>query len=769
MHHELFMALLGICGELIVEKRDPKQGNVTTFGFDVNASPMLLANGDRQLLQPILHLGFCYRKLARFARRASLVAAPADEYITTSLYVHSVRQSISKTLVSYEAHVGDMEEHVLEKARPGLHAAAMLPFSHLLVEMRQELEVFPFLCQLVEQIESRNLKGKDVLELLQSHDHSGFPQVQEHARQYLANAHRVLYRQMMSWMATAHLVDPYGEFFITMMESGENAVDLSRVPLRYFPSSIAENVLFIGNAMKILGDSKTLHQNVITVLHTLSAQPTWSSQMVEHILDKLRLDIASALGDRVVVQGQFVKWLHGIKSFYLLGEGDFYHAVLEKASQIMQLPPTKRSEIDLNHGIWASTLREYKLDSPFSISLEVPVQSFSYFRMHNAQPDLILVGSSQQPDSTGLEAIVTAPKTPLTCWHRHIQYISRSFQTSMTITMPDTPTEVSFVLQTDGTQAVPSIQDGQVSFKSNSFVSLQFQFHSITDNACYVTAKLWTQRESQIILHQATTSLDYSPEIEILVEYDVINAQRIMHGWRVHAQATCFFEFSMNLSAELEAFSGRKGGVFLGLVLLPGMNVQQWSFEKVDDDPWAYTGLSMQVEWPLPLLLTPSSMMIYNHMFQLLFRLKRVIYALNQTWKNMRGYSTPACLLRHDIIFVLSNLFFYYQMAVVEAHFNQCVMECEKTSDFDAVKRLHENFVAALAKKSYLYAATVMNAIDQVIALGWAFCANPSIEMLGEYESRTANLCKVLSNTDAQELVILIDFNGYLMQHNTNY
>ncbi|KAF0685547.1 Aste57867_22588 [Aphanomyces stellatus] len=768
MHHELFFALLGVCGELIVEKRDPQKNIVTSFVFDSNVSPAMLTDGDRQLLQPILHLGYCYRRLSLFSRSPCTVVNSSGSYMSNSLYVHSVQQSIAKTLVAYEAHVASLEQRILASAMEinSNHSGGLFPFSHLLVELRAEMETFPFLCRLVEHIEKKKLHGKWVLELLQAHENSGFPEIRECARLFLANAHRVLYRQMMSWMTTAELIDPFGEFFVSSAKQNELSVDLTRVPLRYFPSSLAEDILFIGKAMKILTDDPSHHQDICRVLHSLSVQTSWNTHLVQESLESLRVQIASALGQRVVVQGQFIKWLRGIKTFYLLGEGDFFHAVVERTFPIFVQPPVQRSEGDLNHGIWSSTLREYQLDTPFSVSLQVPLQSFVYKHLHEIPAGLVLVGAPPDTQVSGLQCMPSSPPVPLACWCRHVQYLSRSFQSCILLKTPLEQTEISFVMQTEGVHVIPTCDKASVNLNSQSFVALQFQFTIVRESTVQVTARLWLTQVEKRLVHETSTLLKYSPDVEILIDYGATKdkEKRLQYGWRVHIQEKRCFECPMNLLTEVEVLSSRKGGVHVGLVLLPGVNVENWSFQKHDEDPWAYVGLQLEVKWPLPLLLTSSALVTYNHMFHMLFRLKRILYALNQTWKQSREMSAASCLLRHDILHVLSNLFLYYQMGVVDVNFNQCVAECEKTADFDVVKRLHDNFVASLAKKCYLYATTVVHAVDQIIAMAWSFCMDPSAMLQIEYRKRIDCLCTVLANTDARELVIQLDYNGYISE-----
>ncbi|ETV64333.1 hypothetical protein H257_18759 [Aphanomyces astaci] len=771
MHHELFLALLGVCGEVVVERTASKRENVTTFTFDELATPCLLSEGDRQVLLPLLHVGYCFRRLSKFAQPPLDTSRRDGSSIHPSLYVHSFRQSLSATLAVYAKHVASLEQEVLAKTDSNL-----FPFARLLVDFQGELELFPFLCRLVDHIERKKLRGKGVLEMLQSHDRSGYPRVQACVQSYLCNAHRVFFRQMMSWMTAAHVVDPYGEFFITSpSSSSEYAVDLARVPLRYFPSELAEDVMFIGNAIKILGNNSQHHQAICSCLHSLASHRTWSTQVVRDELAKLRVVIASALGTRVVVQGQFIQWLARVKAFYLLGHGDFVHAVIDQASPVFANAPTIRSEQELNHGVWSA----FELDAS-SMSLRVPLQEFSFaFNQPHVLDDdprvrcrgLVLLGS-WNVQVAGL----AAADSPLTCWFHHIQYISRSFRTSFSVVLVDPPplnappSEVSLVLQSDGVHVAaascPMDSSSNVIIPSTSpSLRLQFQFHSVQDGACHVTTRLFVYndgRNDAPSLHDTCTHLKTAGSISVVVDYAAD-----ISGWRVHMNDRLCFEYSMNVLKQVDGLARRKGGMFVGLVLLPPITLVSWSCGRVaaDEDPWQYVGLDMPVPWPVaPLLLTPATLVTYNHVFQLLFRLKRVQFALNRTWKLSRHHSQSCAILRHRVLFALSHVFVYFERDVVDVHFHECVAACAKSSDFDVVKKAHDTFVAQLVKRCYLYSATVMHAIDALIALGWDYCRHepPHATRDATYLASTLrHLCAVLANTDAHPLVLVLDFNGF--------
>lgn len=186
---------------------------------------------------------------------------------------------------------------------------------------------------------------------------------------------------------------------------------------------------------------------------------------------------------------------------------------------------------------------------------------------------------------------------------------------------------------------------------------------------------------------------------------------------------------------------------WIGLGLEPRLRVAGWSCEKYSlkafresnqfltknqilppRELWNHLHLNPKIPWPLPLLITEDDLQLYNNLFQFCFRLKRIGYALEQTWKidALRSYTKrnsllPISALRYQMSYVIQNIQIYFQILVIEANFHKCREEMQASNNFDQVKKLHEYFLAALIKQCYIYSRTIMTAMDDILQCCWQF------------------------------------------------
>lgn len=246
---------------------------------------------------------------------------------------------------------------------------------------------------------------------------------------------------------------------------------------------------------------------------------------------------------------------------------------------------------------------------------------------------------------------------------------------------------------------------------------------------------------------------------------------------------------------------------WLGLGLGPRLRVAAWSCEKYSikafresnqiltknqtlppRELWNHLCLHPHIPWPLPLLITKDDLQLYNNLFQFCFRLKRIGYALEHTWKidSLRRYSKQKSLLaisalRNRMSYVIQNIQIYFQVLVIEANFHKCREEMQMSDNFDQVKRLHECFLAALIKQCYIYSRTIMTALDDIIQCCWHFvdlilaCDQASLDsaeerykfrsLETEFVQRLDFFCGVLQHSgQARDLSFLLEYNEFFIR-----
>ncbi|POM63308.1 Gamma-tubulin complex component 4, partial [Phytophthora palmivora] len=252
MHHELFLALLGHTGDVVERRVD---------GFFINKEASFLSQAQKSVLERLLRLGFAFSTLEQFVRQAPKLP---------SVYLHALAQGVEQLLHRYADAIVELEAKTLR-------ASAVFPISNLMFELEEFMEVLPEVCGLVRRLitDTRQehhvtcVKGAKLLSLVYQRTSSGFPRVRKCMEELLYSCHRVLLKQMMTWMVYGEIVDPHKEFFIKKMDGNAGvgtdklmqdktaavmwhqqfAMDLEAVPLDYFPTSIAESVFVIGKAV----------------------------------------------------------------------------------------------------------------------------------------------------------------------------------------------------------------------------------------------------------------------------------------------------------------------------------------------------------------------------------------------------------------------------------------------------------------------------------------------------------------------------------------
>ncbi|XP_057966554.1 gamma-tubulin complex component 4 homolog isoform X2 [Malania oleifera] len=235
MLHELLLALLGYTGDLIIDERDHQNSIGVRFSPDAPASdecPFKLAPdlsfiqpSDRDAIEKIISLGFCYKELDRFAtesRDLSWIRSSDDSPLSrtfelqqgktqkSSVYRRGIANGIVEILSIYRSAVLHIEQKLLSDPVP------------LLATVTQGLNKFfillPPLYDLILEIEHDDIRGGQLLNLLHKRCHCGVPELQTCIQRLLWHGHQVLYNQLASWMVYGILQDQHGEFFIRRQE-----------------------------------------------------------------------------------------------------------------------------------------------------------------------------------------------------------------------------------------------------------------------------------------------------------------------------------------------------------------------------------------------------------------------------------------------------------------------------------------------------------------------------------------------------------------------
>ncbi|KAM0875820.1 hypothetical protein ACQ4PT_036545 [Festuca glaucescens] len=376
MLHELLLALLGFTGDFVLHnssfptRRRPSPAEAGGAG-DADVGPAFRLAPDLTFLQPsersaierLLSLGLYYRELNRFATESrdlswiqcSVDISPPNADITHkgkvrkgSAYRRAIANGIAEILSVYRSAVLQVEQNLLSDP---------LPILATVTHGLNKFEVLlPPLYELVMEIEQKDIKGGQLLNLLHKRCHCGVPELQSCIQRLLWHGHQVMFNQLTSWMVYGILQDQYHEFFIrrqvdsdkenesaqsdvadkfaqnlakdtslTSWHSGFH-VSLDMLP-EYIHMRVAESILFAGKAIRVLRNPSpgatlqgpTNQSQILKGSHRMQSSiggssvlkelPNFSNISAEELLPQVEADKVDAMLKQLKHSSEFHKWL----------------------------------------------------------------------------------------------------------------------------------------------------------------------------------------------------------------------------------------------------------------------------------------------------------------------------------------------------------------------------------------------------------------------------------------------------------------------------
>jgi len=377
MLHELLLALLGFTGDFVLDNSSSSSARRRSApaeaggAGDADAGPAFRLAPDLTFLQPsersaierLISLGFYYRELNRFATesrdlswiQSSVDVSSPNADITLkgkvrkgSAYRRAIANGIAEILSVYRSAVLQVEQNLLSDP---------LPILATVTHGLNKFEVLlPPLYELVMEIEQKDIKGGQLLNLLHKRCHCGVPELQSCIQRLLWHGHQVMFNQLTSWMVYGILQDQYHEFFIRRQvdrdEDNESAqsdvadkfaqklakdtsltswhsgfhVSLDMLP-EYIHMRVAESILFAGKAIRVLRNPSpgaTLHEptnqsQILKGSHrmqsftggsgVLKELPNFSNISAEELLPQIEADKVDAMLKQLKHSSEFHKRL----------------------------------------------------------------------------------------------------------------------------------------------------------------------------------------------------------------------------------------------------------------------------------------------------------------------------------------------------------------------------------------------------------------------------------------------------------------------------
>jgi hypothetical protein len=226
---------------------------------------------------------------------------------------------------------------------------------------------------------------------------------------------------------------------------------IDALPLSYLPTSLAQQVLFVGKAVRTLrrgtaasssgGSTRRRdaqrkagaaaasaqdgpHQLRLTdeeisafvaSFTALKAAPHFHLLSFEALVKQLHTTVAERLWRLVMVEAKLVQHLRAVRDLVLMGHGALWHELIVQGRDLMRHPPTTRSEEAMRNGPLASARRQCGMDEDHHaagrLRVVLALESFEC-RHFDTLVGFVLKGSHRHERET--RSVVLAPPLSLT-------------------------------------------------------------------------------------------------------------------------------------------------------------------------------------------------------------------------------------------------------------------------------------------------------------------------------------------------------------------
>lgn len=161
-----------------------------------------------------------------------------------------------------------------------------------------------------------------------------------------------------------------------------------QVSLEALPPGIelpaAESALFVGRAVRVLSNPRGEFRGLDLLPEAVAADATAALRRLaddaddfhraafEAAVEGIRRPVAARLGRLVVTDARLLDHLGALRSYYLLGRGDFFQSLFEEAAELLRAPPRlATAEADMAAPFAQAALKSSGADDPLFANLSL--------------------------------------------------------------------------------------------------------------------------------------------------------------------------------------------------------------------------------------------------------------------------------------------------------------------------------------------------------------------------------------------------------------
>jgi len=752
MLHEILLGLLGECGGIIHEVEGK---------FKVRKDCYFLNGSEQQLVNMILQVASHYKYLCKFVSKygamstgLKYILSNSDEEEAPGLYLKAYSRGIKNLLDEYRSRIASIEQEYLQ----GRTVTIPSLLEYLACE---DLESIAKMTQIIQE---QKLRGTQIIDLVCSEERCiALKQKLQGIREKLL---QVFFHQLGCWCVHGQLLDTFQEFFIKEREgeewSSKFILNLDMIADSVISPRLAEKALFIGKAIRTLGDSLPNEEANTFARALQQVQTNFSKLMLGQVLERIRRSVSNRLWNLVVVKSDLLGHIKALKNYFLLSRGEFFLTFIEESSVLMELPPKPgAAEKEINQGpfMQAQTMTEEDLYLE-SFKLSIHHYGFNFERFKEAK-HFSMLRQCKISEGCAKIAFKKFRSNPGAIWVSKKQQVLPGFSTQFTF-KHNSLVDMGFMLQSEKEVSGQSESHPVVpeNLKNGLVVKIEIKEGNIRPRVVLNGNSI---AEGNLSFEESTVKVSIDFENESL---------------RVRIEGQVVLETDLNFSSvKLDT----DATAFVGLSSKNNIEILNWGFtqSKIGMQPGVFdswSGLTLEYEpkWPLNLMLSPQILDKYTSLFRFLFALKRAQFKLHRTWLEQTkrlNYSLPAMQLRSQMNFLLDNLMSYFQLDIIEAHFVSLNKQINESQDFEEVRRYHDQYVSSIASHCFLNAPKIVRAIQEIVRSCHELCsallAKEDLEQIRRrFDQESLYIFKMLSGVRNQhsalgQLLLRLDFNGF--------
>jgi hypothetical protein len=399
MINDILYCLLGYTGGIFIDSQT---------SFSINETFTIISSSEKEILRKIGLIGFKYKILKDFIKdynelfnqelmqnnylhidKQLTEQLNDDSKLTTSTYLTPICFSIEIFLKAYEHDIQELENQY--------HNNLNLTGSEIIAKLDHYITKFDKIYLFLQFICQNNLKGGEILNFLYESTINGDPQIKKIFKQIFINTNKMLINYITNWIINGVLSSD--EFFILSANNylKENNhinnlyltlnnifelktwntnfyIEYINIPI-YLPHNLAEDILFVGKAMKILSSNKNSEEDKIpfgeiSIFYTTLQKLTEivfneeeqinviDIELFSKVVGLIKSCMAKYLWKLVINKKDFISNLNGVRNIFLTFNGEFYYNFITKIKDLLNKEFDKNVEKEINTVHFKNSMKE---------------------------------------------------------------------------------------------------------------------------------------------------------------------------------------------------------------------------------------------------------------------------------------------------------------------------------------------------------------------------------------------------------------------------